>query len=132
MPTESFSYDEDGNLTADDSFTYEWDAENRLSRVWLVDPTPGQDEEGDHRVDFVYDYMGRRVRKVVEEHNGSAWVKELDRRFVYYNWLLLLELDGLNGNAIVRKYAWGLDLAGQSGGPASRQFGGPASGRVRV
>jgi hypothetical protein len=79
-----------------------------------VDPTPGQDEEGDRRVDFVYDYMGRRVRKVVEEHNGSGWVKELDRRFVYYNWLLLLELDGLSGNAIVRKYTWGLDWAGRS------------------
>jgi RHS repeat-associated protein len=33
--------------------------------------------------------------------------------------LLLLELDGLSGNAIVRKYTWGLDLSGQSGGPAS-------------
>lgn len=32
-PTESFTYDEDGNLTQDDTFTYMWDAENRLIRV---------------------------------------------------------------------------------------------------
>jgi RHS repeat-associated protein len=27
---------------------------------------------------------------------------------------MLLELDGLNGDSVVRKYAWGLDVSGQS------------------
>jgi RHS repeat-associated protein len=31
-------------------------------------------------------------------------------------WLLLEELNGLSSNAVTRKYTWGLDLAGQSGG----------------
>ena len=44
-------------MTADDSYTYEWDAENRLSVVWLVDPTPGTDEDGDRKLEFTYDYM---------------------------------------------------------------------------
>jgi hypothetical protein len=32
-PAESFAYDFDGNLTADGSFAYAWDAENRLVSV---------------------------------------------------------------------------------------------------
>ena len=30
----------------------------------------------------------------------------------------LLELDGLNSNAVLRQYTWGLDLSGQNGNPS--------------
>ena len=33
-------------------------------------------------------------------------------------WILLMELDGLNSNAVLRQYAWGLDLSGQNGNPS--------------
>ncbi len=36
------------------------------------------------------------------------------RRFVWYDWLLLGELNG--SNVVLKKYAWGPDLSGQSGG----------------
>ena len=36
----------DGKLAADGGFAYEWDAENRLMRVWLVDPRPGRVAQG--------------------------------------------------------------------------------------
>jgi RHS repeat-associated protein len=35
-----------------------------------------------------------------------------DRRYLYDGWLLLMELDGLNNNAVLRRYTWGLDLSG--------------------
>jgi RHS repeat-associated protein len=68
---------------------------------------------GDKQLEFKYDYMGRRVEKKVYTHNGSQWNLTTTRRFVYADWLLVLELDGEND--IVRKYTWGLDLAGQNG-----------------
>jgi RHS repeat-associated protein len=72
---------------------------------------------GDKQLEFKYDYMGRRVEKKVYTHNGSQWNLTTTRRFVYADWLLVLELDGEND--VLRKYTWGLDLAGQSGGSAS-------------
>ena len=55
--------------------------------------------------------MGRRIEKKVSDWNASTWVLSLDRKFVYDGWLLLLELDGANGDAVVKKYTWGLDLS---------------------
>lgn len=119
---ETLSYDEDGNLISDGSYRYEWDAENRLSVVWLVDPTPGTDEEGDRKLEFTYDYMSRRVQKRDRLYSSSAWTTTLDRKFVYDGWNVLLELDGLNSNAIVRKFTWGPDISGLMGGAASGSF----------
>jgi len=66
---------------------------------------------------FTYDYMGRRVRKQVYSYSAGAWnsTPTTDRKFVYDGWNLLLELNGLSSDAVLRKYAWGLDLSGQSG-----------------
>jgi hypothetical protein len=54
--TESFSYDLDGNLTQDGTYTYDWDAENRLKAVY-----PTTLSTGSKKLEFAYDYMGRRV-----------------------------------------------------------------------
>ena len=94
---------------------YEWDAENRLAAVEPAS-TP---QNGDKRVEFTYDYLGRRVQKQVFtwDDGTEQWDLTLTRRFVWSGWLMLMELDGSN-NA-VRKYTCGLDLAGQSGGQTS-------------
>ncbi|RMF73624.1 MAG: hypothetical protein D6744_15410, partial [Planctomycetota bacterium] len=36
---------------------------------------------------------GQRVRKTVETFDGSGWSISADRVFVWYNWLMLDELD---------------------------------------
>ncbi len=112
-PSESFRYDDDGNLTDDGTWDYTWDAENRLITV-EPDATP---KSGDKKVEFVYDYRGRRVEKTVSTHNGTSWSVTDRRRFVWSDWLLVLELDATDPNdvTILRKYTWGLDSAGQSG-----------------
>ncbi len=97
---------------------FTWDAENRL-----VGWEPLLFVSGAKKLEFRYDYLGRRVEKKVYTYNGSSWDLSETRRFVWYNWLLLEELDALNGNAIVRKYTWGLDLAGQSGEPSRDRQG---------
>jgi len=55
-PTESFSYDEDGNLEQDGSYDYTWDCENRLIEVA---PTSPVDE--DLKLKFAYDYVAGQV-----------------------------------------------------------------------
>ena len=118
-PSESFSYDADGNLThvggmGVSPVTYTWDAENRLTCVQTGDPnTPAN---GDTKVEFRYDYLGRRFEKKVSTHDGSGWNVTYTRRFVWSDWLPVLELDATDPNdvTILRKYTWGLDLSGDS------------------
>lgn len=107
---------------------YTWDAENRLVREEPDMANPG---EGDTKSEYAYDYMSRRVEKKVYTRTSGQWQLTLHRKFVHDGWNLMLELDGAQSPpAVIRKYTWGLDLAGQNGatgGPVSS--GGPASGR---
>jgi RHS repeat-associated protein len=68
-----------------------------------------------------------RVRKIVEEYDGSSWSETLDRKFVWYNWLLLVELDG-EDDSVLKKYTWGADLSGQKGNVAASPRGGRLDG----
>ena len=125
----------DGNLTQDGHYTYTWDCENRLTAVAKLSPGAG-----DKKVAFGYDYQGRRVRRQVFAWNtgSSSWetTPESDLRFVYDGWRVILELDclacgagcgtgecGTGVSPVVRKYTWGLDLAGQNGDPSRDRQG---------
>jgi RHS repeat-associated protein len=82
----------------------------------------------DKKLTFTYDYMGRRVEKKVYRYDTGASDWEADpnswTRWVYYDWLPILVLDGLDSDAILRKFTWGLDLAGQSGSQSITAAGG--------
>jgi len=62
----TFTYDANGNLTADGTRTFEWDAREQLVAVSL----------GTHRSEFAYDGFSRRVR------TGASSVVS-DERFVW-------------------------------------------------
>lgn len=106
-PSENFVHDADGNLLEDGDWNYTWNGENRLVQV----EPKGSPSAGDKRLSFEYDFANRRVRKAVEDWDGSAWRLETDQRFVYDDWNVTLVLDGTDGNAIERKFTWGLDLS---------------------
>jgi len=57
---ESFSYDTDGNLTADGTYTYVWDCENRLIEVYPTSPAAGS-----KKLVFDYDYMSRTHGRLI-------------------------------------------------------------------
>ena len=59
---ETFTYDANGNLTAQGTKAYEWDAENRLTRVL---------DSGTEIARFVYDGYGRRVQKITPSTTRS-------------------------------------------------------------
>ena len=108
---QTFAYDLDGNLTGDGLWTYTYNAENRLVRMTSTLPEGFGAALGRvrQRIDFKYDYAGRRTEKRVKDIDAMTEVSA--RRFIYDGWNLVAELDG-TGTEIQRSYTWGLDLSG--------------------
>jgi RHS repeat-associated protein len=100
------TYDGNGNLTSDGTFTFGYDAENRLASA----------NGAGNTVSYAYDPRGRRKSKTV---NGTTtvFVTDADNREV-------LEYDGGSGQ-VLRWYAYGLgpnEVLGQMNVPGnSRQ-----------
>ncbi len=87
---------------------YTWNTENRLIGVEPMAP-----KNGDKKLQFAYDHMGKRVLKKVWTYTAGSWgTPTAVTKYVYDGWRVIMELDGLNNDAITRKYTWGLDLSG--------------------
>ncbi|MEN9358702.1 MAG: hypothetical protein RL095_237 [Verrucomicrobiota bacterium] len=98
------TYDADGNLTGDATWTYKFDSADRLIEMVKRDTT--------QKLKFFYDYAGRRYRKQVFEPANTS-TADVDTLFVYEGWNLVAELDNkTNGLSFIRSYTWGLDLSG--------------------
>ncbi len=76
----------------DRSRTYGRNGENRLISA----------ENGDTRLEFSYDYMGRRFEKKVYTAN----VLTKHEKFVYDGYKLIQVLDALNSDAVTMAFAW--------------------------
>jgi RHS repeat-associated protein len=102
------SYDPDGNMTASsDGMHYTYNAENRL-----IAAQPETPAEGDTRVENTFDYLGRRVQKIVYAYSSGAWTQQKEILFVYDGWNLVKETTIPDGGSSVDKYyVWGLDLS---------------------
>jgi len=108
---EMFAYDADGNLTNDGRWVYMWDAENRLINMTSQSAAPVGSKV---RLDFLYDYQGRRIQKLVSTNSGSAYVAEYTNRFAYDGWNLIAILNPQS--SILQSFEWGLDLSGSTRG----------------
>ena len=101
------TYDDDGNMTllpaAAGDWTLAWDGENRLVSA----------ESSSARLEFLYDYMGRRVEKMTYAGTTGDWTLSETRRFLYDGWNLIAEfvVDG-ETVSLDRAHLWGLDLSG--------------------
>jgi RHS repeat-associated protein len=114
---QTLTYDADGNLTADGIWTYQWDGENRLISMAMTPSVQGIANSNVLRLDFTYDYLGRRVQKVVSVWNGTGFTPQSTSLFVYDGWNLLAVVN--SQAAIQRSFMWGNDLSGtmdQAGG----------------
>ena len=72
-------------------------------------------ESADKKLEFTYDYMGRRVDKKVYSGSVGNWTLSKHERFVYDGYKCIEVLDALNRNAITKKFIWqpenlGLDV----------------------
>jgi len=114
---ESYSHDDDGNLTADGRWIYTWDGENRLVAMETVSAVATALPTLKQRLEFSYDAQGRRISKVVKLWDVSAgiWTTSAIQGFLYDGWNLITEIDVLN-NSIIRTHVWGVDLSGTTHG----------------
>ena len=124
------AYDPDGNMISNGIFTMTWDAENRL-----VEVRPVVTNAGSRLIQFMYDYLGRRIGR--REFNWGTfsgndnWYWASGSYYQYDGWNLLGEFEpperprtfvpylpltntvllGVGGTAHAF-YLWGLDLSG--------------------
>jgi RHS repeat-associated protein len=126
--SESFIYDNDGNLSEDSLWTYGWDGENRLIRATrkAITGMPSADRK---ELTFAYDDQGRRISRTVAAWNGvNAFINPITTKFLYDGWNLIAELD--QSNNLIRSYLWGLDLSGSR--PDEEQEAGGIGGLLLV
>jgi RHS repeat-associated protein len=111
-------YDDDGNLKLQNLAAasggggpvqgfgglsnFEYNAENRLVSI-----APATPDDGDTKLSFVYDYMGRRVEKTASTYSGGNWTEAENTIFVYDGWNLIEETNDTE----TKHYVWGLDLS---------------------
>ena len=98
-----YQYDADGNLIADDRWTYTWDAENRLIAMESLGPAPVGSQR---RLTFEYDWQGRRVRLGDSASVMNVWTITRSNSFLYDGWNLLAEFNATN-NTLIRSYRSG-------------------------
>lgn len=105
---ETFGYDADGNLEGDGLWDYSWDAENRLV---TVETSTGGIAGGftKLKVEFKYDYLGRRYLKEVYEDTGSGYALTDSTYFLYDGLNLIASFD--SNLSLEESYVWGLDLS---------------------
>ncbi|MDD4870751.1 MAG: hypothetical protein PHR77_09345, partial [Kiritimatiellae bacterium] len=107
---EVFTWDADGNLLSDGLWTNIWNGENRLIAMQSVG-TSGPLV----RLEFAYDYMGRRTSKSVYILQSAVWNLQSQTTFVYDGWNLISEITvspSLPVAVSTNFFTWGLDLSG--------------------
>jgi RHS repeat-associated protein len=109
--SQTWTYDADGNLTFDGVWNYQWDAENRLASMNMTNVS-GVANSNRLKLDFTYDWMSRRVQKVVSAWNGSAFANPATNKFIYDSRNLLVIVDAQL--TVLKSFTWGLDLSGSS------------------
>ena len=114
-------HDKDGNMTYMPSWTGNWEltwnAENRLVKAVSAYT----------KLEFTYDYKGRRIQKKVFERDTTTddWSLHTDHRFIYNGWNLIYTAKTTDSSQpssfakasedrqrTVKTYTWGLDLSG--------------------
>src|SRR5207245_2547106 len=116
--SETFGYDDDGNLTSDARWVYKWDAENRLVRM---DTQVSAAAAGipPKRIVLTYDYQGRLMHRQVYSgtYTGTMvnWNTSPDAAagsdllFLYDGMQCIAALKP--DQTLYQAYIWGLDLS---------------------
>ncbi len=109
-------YSPNGNMTANVSFTYVWDDENRLAEVW---------KSGVLVQSNTYDALSRRHQKVEYDDCAATTCS-----YLYHGWLVLACTVASCGS--LENYIHGADLSGTVGGSAGGIGGLLAAGNNQI
>ena len=119
---ENYTYDVDGNLLSDGRWTNTWDAENRLISMTSLSGAPSGSQL---QLQFAYDYMGRRIQKIVSTNStGTNYIGEYTNKYAYDGWNCLATMNP--SLVLSNSLMWGSDLSG------SQQGAGGVSGLIKV
>jgi RHS repeat-associated protein len=143
--TETLVYDADGNLIQDHRFNYLYDAENRLAKVSMVNPTVSSPSLSYNYIyTYYYDGLSRLVAKRTDmQLNPSTPYWIYMEAFVYDGWNLVMSGRSGNGyasgppaNPITSSsrmhYVWGPDIGSGCSGHESWQAAGGVGGLIFV
>ena len=97
-----FTYDDDGNTLSNGVWTYTYNAENR--------PITAVNAASTAKLEYAYDYDGRRVSKKIYAKSGVAWTLTKEIKFVYDGNNLIAKYDA--NNVFRHGYLWGEDISG--------------------
>ena len=109
-PKVEFDYDgapgaSNGNLANDGVRRYEWDAFNRLKKVFKTPATPVLIGE------YTYDALGRRIRKVVDNGGLSGNIPDTSPNdvtdFLYHGGQSQCCEERNGSNSVTKQYVWG-------------------------
>ncbi|MCB1122101.1 MAG: RHS repeat-associated core domain-containing protein [Verrucomicrobiae bacterium] len=107
----AFSYDFDGNLTGDGTWTINYDTRNRIESMSSTSKSKS--------LRFSYDYLGRRVEKKAYNNATESGTPATWKRFIYDGWQLVAEIDVTNSGStktLSKTFFWGLDKSDSVGG----------------
>ena len=94
-----FTYDDDGNMLTNGDWIYAWNGENRLITA----------ESATKKLEFAYDYKGRRIYKKVYTGTTGNWTLAAYKKFVYDNFVQIAEYDAMTSDTLKKSYLRGLD-----------------------
>ncbi len=92
---QTYTYDNDGNMTSDGTWTYTYNAENRPVTVINADNTK--------KFEYKYDYAGRRIEEKYYTSTGT-WTLSKHLKFVYKGFKKIAEYDGSDN--LLKLYTW--------------------------
>jgi RHS repeat-associated protein len=93
--TQTYTFDDDGNMLTNGKWTYTWNGENRMVIA----------EKADQKLECAYDYMGRRFSKKVYTGFTGNWTLDKEEKYVYNGYLQIAGFDGSN-DTIQKSYCW--------------------------
>ena len=100
--TQAYTYDNDGNMTSDGAgWNYTWNGENRMVQAVKTDDT---------KIEFKYDFMGRRFEKKKYSWNSSAWQLDTTEKYVWNGYNIVAIYNA--SDVLQKSMLYGLDING--------------------
>jgi RHS repeat-associated protein len=91
----TLTYDTDGNMLTDGTgWNYTWNGENRMIVA----------EKSDMKLEFSYDFMGRRINKKVYTGSTGNWTLSTYQKFVYQGFKQIAEFNA--SDVLQKTYTW--------------------------
>ena len=97
---QSYTYDDDGNMLTNGDWTYTWNGENRMIQA----------ESADKKLEFAYDFAGRRFSKKVYAGSAGNWTLASTEKYVWDGYSIVAIYNA--SDVLQKSMLYGLDING--------------------